>query len=139
MALVPRRGLLAIAAVLDISLSAGERPIPAKTLAEHYDLAPRHLEPLLQALVHSGILRGVRGPRGGYLLGREADEITLEQILSAALTDESDSLDLMVTSPMNDIVVSALLNAEQIVAHALRSITLQILIDETTRKAVRYA
>ncbi len=35
-------------------------------------LPPRHLEPVLQALVHAGILKGVRGPRGGYRAGARA-------------------------------------------------------------------
>ena len=34
-------------------------------------LPPRHLEPVLQALVRHGILKGIRGPRGGYELARE--------------------------------------------------------------------
>jgi DNA-binding IscR family transcriptional regulator len=48
-------------------------------------LAPRHLETLLQGLVQANILRGVRGPRGGYELARERREITVGQIVRAAL------------------------------------------------------
>ena len=43
----------------------------AKELATRHRLSPRYLEPVLQALVHHGILKGVRGPRGGYELARE--------------------------------------------------------------------
>ena len=44
----------------------------AKALAERHKLPPRHLEPVLQALVHAGVLKGVRGPRGGYRAGARA-------------------------------------------------------------------
>ena len=62
------------------------RPVSAKALAARHGLPPRHLEPVLQALVHEGILRGIRGPRGGYELGREQRRITAAEILRAAGT-----------------------------------------------------
>jgi DNA-binding IscR family transcriptional regulator len=62
MSLLPRKGLLAIAAVVDVALNARDRPVSAKALAARHGLPPRHLEPVLQALVHDGILRGVCEP-----------------------------------------------------------------------------
>lgn len=49
-----------------------------------HKLPPRHLEPVLQALVRDGILRGIRGPHGGYELGRNGDQISADDILQAA-------------------------------------------------------
>ena len=71
MALLSRKGLLAIAAVIDVALHGKGRPVSAKALAARHALPARHLEPVLQALVRMGILRGIRGPRGGYELARE--------------------------------------------------------------------
>ena len=71
MPLLPRKGVLAIAAVIDVALQGEGHPISAKTLAARHGLPPRHLEPVLQALVRDGILKGIRGPRGGYELARE--------------------------------------------------------------------
>ena len=71
MSLLPRKGLLAIAAVVDVALQTEERPISAKTLATRHCLPPRHLESVLQSLVRVGILKGIRGPHGGYELARE--------------------------------------------------------------------
>src|ERR1700724_2426888 len=76
MPFLPRKGILAIAAVVDIALNDRERPVSAKTLAVRHGLPPRHLEPVLQALVRDGILKGTRGPRGGYALARESGRIT---------------------------------------------------------------
>ena len=71
MILSSRRSLLAIAAVVDIALHARPMPVAAKMLAARHNLPPRHLETVLQALVRQGILKGVRGPRGGYELAQE--------------------------------------------------------------------
>ena len=71
MILLSRRSLLSIAAVVDIALHSRPMPVSAKMLAGRHDLPPRHLETVLQALVRDGILKGVRGPRGGYELAKE--------------------------------------------------------------------
>ncbi len=84
MNLLPRRSLLAVAAVVDIAHHARPSPIAAKTLAARHSLPPRHLETLLQVLVRAGILKGVRGPRGGYELARERRKITVADIIRAA-------------------------------------------------------
>jgi hypothetical protein len=62
---------LAVAAVTDIALNARRLPVAAKALAMRHGLSPRHLDPVLHALVRHGILKGTRGPRGGYELARE--------------------------------------------------------------------
>jgi Rrf2 family iron-sulfur cluster assembly transcriptional regulator len=63
MNLLSRRSVLAIAAVVDVALHSRSAPVAAKTLAARHKLPPRHLETLLQGLVHAKILKGVRGPR----------------------------------------------------------------------------
>ena len=81
--MLPRRTLSAIAAVLDVARLARSKPLPAKALAARYDLAPRQFETLLQDLVRSGILKSLRGPRGGYELARERRRISLGDIVRA--------------------------------------------------------
>ncbi len=83
MTVLPRRALLAIAAVLDVALLARAHPLPAKALAERHALAPRQLEPLLQELVRAGLLKSSRGPRGGYELARERRRISLGDVVRA--------------------------------------------------------
>lgn len=90
MILLSRRSQLAIAAVVDIALHARPAPVAAKLLAARHDLPPRHLETLLQALVRVGILKGVRGPRGGYELARERRRITAGDIARAAMQEAGD-------------------------------------------------
>jgi Rrf2 family transcriptional regulator, iron-sulfur cluster assembly transcription factor len=130
MSLLPRKGLLAIAAVVDVAVNARDRPVSAKALAERHGLPPRHLEPVLQALVHDGILRGVRGPHGGYALARERDHIGIDEIVRAAATvrDEDDHV---VASPLIAEVVSpAVAEAERAFSGALSRIN----VDDLARR-----
>ena len=89
MARLSDKSLLAVAAVVDVAIHARGQPVAAKALAERHGLPPRHLEPLLQALVHAGILKGVRGPRGGYELARERRRISVAEI--ARLAEATDA------------------------------------------------
>jgi Rrf2 family protein len=125
MLLLPRKGILAIAAVLDIALHGKGRPVAAKTLANRHRLPPRHLEPVLQALVREGILRGVRGPRGGYALAMEQTRISAEDILRAAgNADNAGDSSLGGSTLLSNVVVPALEQAEQTFSSALGRISL---------------
>ena len=86
MNLLSRRSMLAIGAVVDIALHSRPAPVAAKALAARHRLPPRHLETLLQGLVHAKILKGVRGPRGGYELARERRRISLGEIVRTAVS-----------------------------------------------------
>ncbi len=90
MMLLSRRSSLAIAAVVDVALHARPMPVSAKALALRLDLPPRHLETLLQALVRANVLKGVRGPRGGYELARERRRITAGEIVRAAMQEAEE-------------------------------------------------
>ena len=57
-----------------------------QNLAARHKLPPRHLETLLQGLVHAKILKGVGGPRGGYELARERRRITVGEIVRTAMS-----------------------------------------------------
>ncbi len=123
MVVVPRRGILAIAAVIDVALHANGRPVSAKTIAARHNLPPRHLEPLLQALVREGILKGTRGPHGGYELGREGDRISANDILRAASTvDRADESGLPRSTLVNDVVRPALAETERKISAALSKV-----------------
>jgi Rrf2 family protein len=127
--LLPRKGILAVAAVIDVALHAQGRPVSAKALAGRHQLPPRHLEPVLQALVHDGILKGVRGPRGGYELGREQNEITADQILRAAgSADNGLDQDFPTSELVNGVVLPAVVEAERAFGAALGMINVEDLV-----------
>jgi Rrf2 family protein len=138
MSLLSRKGLLAIAAVVDVALIARERPLSARALAARHNLPPRHLEPVLQALVHEGILKGIRGPRGGYELARDRRRISIEDILRAAGTvDEGSEDPIPVSQILSAIVLPAVAEAERAFSAALAKITVDDLTHGKTVESNR--
>jgi Rrf2 family protein len=132
MPLVSRKGILAIAAVIDVALHANGRPVSAKALAARHKLPPRHLEPVLQALVRDGILKGVRGPHGGYELARERAAITADDILRAAgSAEEAGEPPLPPSALVTDVVCPALAEAERSFSAALARIS----VDKIAKQA----
>jgi len=125
MSLLPRKGLLAIAAVVDVALNARERPVSARKLAARHNLPSRHLEPVLQALVHEGIFLGIRGPHGGYQLARERKRISVADILRAAGTVEADDEIDPGSRILNEAVLPAIAEAERAFTAALTRLTIE--------------
>ena len=91
-----------------------------------HKLPPRHLEPVLQALVREGILRGVRGPHGGYELARERGQVSADDILRAVNASEDADHPLLPHSALaNDVVKPALVEAERSFSLALAGISVE--------------
>jgi hypothetical protein len=64
------------------------------------------LETLLQGLVHAKILKGLRGPRGGYQLARERRRITVGEIVRTAMSlSTADPEDLGANSVLLERVI----------------------------------
>jgi Rrf2 family protein len=57
--------------------------VPARRLAEFYDLPEAYLAKLLKALVRAGLLTATSGPRGGFRLARPAEVITVAEVVQA--------------------------------------------------------
>jgi Rrf2 family protein len=62
--------------------------LPASALAEFHALAPAYMAKHMQALARAGVVESLRGPAGGYRLGRPANEISLWDIVAAIEGDE---------------------------------------------------
>jgi Rrf2 family protein len=138
MARLSEKGLLAVAAVVDVAIHARGQPVAAKALAERHRLPPRHLEPVLQALVHAGILKGVRGPRGGYELARERRRISVAEVVRVAETaadEQTGSLPSLVTR----VVRPAVAQGEKAFETALAAVTIESLCREAERQGLAEA
>ena len=137
MILLSRRSQLAIAAVVDVALHARPAPVAAKSLAARHHLPPRHLETLLQALVKAGILKGVRGPRGGYELAKERRRITAGEVVRAAMADGVEDLDPAPESKLVEQVVQPLVDkAGQTFLAQLDAVSIDDLCRESGDKTV---
>lgn len=83
--------MVAVTVMLDVAFHGGRAAtVSAADIAERLGLARRGMEPLLQTLSRGGLLESVRGPRGGYRLGRPRRDITLAEIVAVALAEDAE-------------------------------------------------
>lgn len=73
----------AITAMLDLALNGSHGPVTLADISEKQSISLSYLEQLFSALRSQGLVRGVRGPGGGYYLGRNAAEISIADIICA--------------------------------------------------------
>lgn len=77
------KGRYAVTAMLDLALNGTDGPVTLADISENQGISLSYLEQLFAALRGRGLVRGVRGPGGGYYLGREADEISIADVICA--------------------------------------------------------
>lgn len=127
----------AIEAVLYIALNPGTEPVRSRDICEYQAVAVRYLEPMLQKLVHAEILRGVRGPKGGYLLARERRKIALSEIIDV-VQPGSDEQGAQTISPLRKSITSPMwLEAKHNVMERFAGITIADLCQQANEKGVK--
>ncbi|MFC1991383.1 RrF2 family transcriptional regulator [Chloroflexota bacterium] len=75
------RGQYGSRALLDLALQETEEPIPLRDIAQRQQIPLQYLEHLIAPLIAAGILRSVRGAKGGVLLAKIPEEIKLSEII----------------------------------------------------------
>ena len=89
MFLLSEKTILTLQAVIDIACNARPDPARSAEVTARLGCPRRHLEKIMQQLARAGILKGVRGPRGGYMLARERRRISIGDIVRAAAAAEA--------------------------------------------------
>jgi Rrf2 family protein len=130
MPLLPRKSLVALATVVDVALHARGVPVTSRALASRLAVPPRYLEPILQALGRAGIVKGQRGPRGGYELARERRRISAADVLKAAGTIPEDD-----GEPRSALIADIVMPALAEVQTAMLSRLADLSLDEMVRRA----
>lgn len=77
------RGHYSVKALLDLSLQPEYRPTSVKKIAQRQDLPAPYLEKLLIEMRRAGIVKSVRGAKGGYQLAAKPEHISLGKILES--------------------------------------------------------
>jgi Rrf2 family protein len=67
-------------AILELAMEYGKAPLQIKAIAEREDISNKYLEQLIAMLKASGLVRSIRGPRGGYALAKPPAEIKLKEV-----------------------------------------------------------
>ena len=76
-------GRYGVRALFDIAFHNAGKPTQIREIAERQTIPLRFLEQIFQDLKRSGLIGAKRGPHGGYHLLREAERISLGDILRA--------------------------------------------------------
>jgi Rrf2 family transcriptional regulator, iron-sulfur cluster assembly transcription factor len=77
------KGRYAVTAMLDLALHYGEGPITLADIAQRQGISLSYLEQLFSRLRKRSLVTSVRGPGGGYSLGKEAREVYVGEVISA--------------------------------------------------------
>jgi Rrf2 family protein len=77
------KGDYGVRAVLDLAERYGQGPVQSEAIARRQGISEAYLDQLLTLLRRAGLVRSVRGPRGGHELARPAEQMTLTEVLSA--------------------------------------------------------
>lgn len=84
------KGRYAVTAMLDLAINAKTTPVTLSDISVCQDISLSYLEQLMSMLRRHHLVKGMRGPGGGYLLARDPSEITIADIITAV--DEKVSI-----------------------------------------------
>ncbi len=69
-------------AILELAVEYGNGPLQIKTIAQREDISNKYLEQLVAMLKASGLVRSIRGPKGGYELTRPPGDVKLSEVFT---------------------------------------------------------
>ena len=78
------KGRFAVTAMVDLAMNAQNNAVKLNAISERQKISLSYLEQLFSKLRRAGLVESVRGPGGGYVLGKPAGQINIAQIITAA-------------------------------------------------------
>ncbi len=96
------KGRYGLRAMIDLGANSNGDYLPLHTIAQRQDISERYLEQVFSALKKAGLVKSVKGAQGGYALSKDAESITVSDILCTLEGDmsvveniESDNKDIL--------------------------------------------
>ena len=83
------KGRYGLRAMVDLARYCEESPVSISSISARQDLSVTYLEQLLAKLRKAGLIKSIRGAQGGYVLSKDASEISVGEILRALEGDLS--------------------------------------------------
>ena len=77
------KGRYAVTAMLELAVHGGDGPIALAEISEKHDISLSYLEQLFAALRKKKLVKGLRGPGGGYFLAKSTEKITVADVICA--------------------------------------------------------
>src|SRR3989337_1868559 len=77
------KGQYAVRAMVDLAYYSRDKPVTLQEIADREDISINYLEQLFAKLRRNSIVNSVRGPGGGYVLAKKAEDIKIGEIIEA--------------------------------------------------------
>ena len=77
----------AVTAMLDIASHNTGNPISLPEISNRQNISLSYLEQLFSRLKKSGLVDSIKGPGGGYMLSKDANEIVISEVIQAVDED----------------------------------------------------
>ena len=77
------KGRFAVTAMIDVNRYQQGGPVSLAGISERQDISVAYLEQLFSKLRRGNLVKSIRGPGGGYVLARDAGDITIADIVFA--------------------------------------------------------
>lgn len=78
---ISTKGRYALQLVLDIAQQPNHKPVILKDVSKRQSISLKYLEQIMPSLTSAGLIRSVRGPKGGYYLNKNPEQISVGMIL----------------------------------------------------------
>jgi Rrf2 family protein len=80
---ISTRGRYGLRALLEIAEHCPKEPINIRTISQKQKISSTYLEQILYRLRKAGLVKSVRGAKGGYVLSRDREKITVAEVIDA--------------------------------------------------------
>ena len=77
------KGRYGMRAMLDLAMHPDQEPISVKSIAERQNISIHYLEQMFHKLRKAGLVKSVRGVKGGYSLAKRPEDIRASDIMIA--------------------------------------------------------
>ncbi len=77
------KGRYAVTAMLDLSLHGDDGPVSLAEISDRQEISLSYLEQLFSKLRRNNLVESMRGPGGGYRLGRDPQDVSISDIIAA--------------------------------------------------------
>ena len=74
------KGRYAVMAMADLAEQGQEIALPLAMIAERQHISVAYLEQLFMKLRRAGLVKAMRGPKGGYILAKSPENISIAEI-----------------------------------------------------------
>ena len=130
----------ALRAMLELAIRQGRGPVTIGEIAAAQRVPARFLEAILRQLRQAGLCESVRGKEGGYKLAREADTVSVSEVVrlfEGPMVAASANQDL--TQESGEIFEKVWCEAESAVDQVFRKYTFGHLVEMEQRRAFEKA